>query len=96
MRAGTPFDAESVVPLSDPVEVWYFDLGSSPDASASKTVDLTFSNGGRFNAVMFWFKLHLYGDVHVSTGLDAVKQGEGMHGSPLWAHVVQLSQGHRC
>lgn len=30
---------------------------------------------GRFNAVMFWFKLHLHGDVYLSTGPEAVEQG---------------------
>ena len=30
---------------------------------------------GRFNAVMFWYKLHLYGDAFLSTGPEAVAGG---------------------
>ena len=41
--AGVPLAHEAVVPLSDPVEVWYFDLGAPPDASNVKTLDLEFT-----------------------------------------------------
>ena len=30
---------------------------------------------GRWNAVMFWYKLHLFGDVYLSTGPEAVAEG---------------------
>ena len=41
--AGTPLDMDGIVPLSDPLEVWYFDLGTPPTKSDTKTLDLEFS-----------------------------------------------------
>ncbi len=41
--AGTPLDLDSIVPLSEPVEVWYFDLGTPPTKSDTKTLDLEFT-----------------------------------------------------
>eukprot|EP00887_Chlorella_sp_A99_P001822 scaffold19.g1822.t1 len=73
--AGVPLAQQGIVPLSEPQEVWYFDLGSPPERSATKTVDVDFTRRGRLNAVMFWFKLHLFGDVCLSTGPEAVVAG---------------------
>ncbi|PSC69443.1 arginine methyltransferase [Micractinium conductrix] len=73
--AGVPLAAERVVALSEPQEVWHFSLGAPPDKSDVKTVDVEFTRRGRFNAVMFWYKLHLFGDVYLSTGPEAVAEG---------------------
>ena len=47
---------------------------------------------GRFNAVMFWYKLHLYGDVYLSTGPEAVAGG-GWAGGWVWRGCSQ-QRGH--
>lgn len=65
--AGVPFDPSSIIPLSDPVEAWYFNLGTPPEKNDTKTLDITFTRDGRCNAIKFWFKLHLFGDTFVST-----------------------------
>ena len=44
--AGVPLATEGIVPLSEPVEVWYFDLGAPPDRSDTKTVDVHFTRCG--------------------------------------------------
>jgi protein arginine N-methyltransferase 7 len=68
---GAPLGAGAARPLSAPVEAWYFDFGAPPERSAAKTLDLEIAQSGRFNAVMFWFDLHLHGDVHLSSGPGA-------------------------
>lgn len=73
--AGVPLDQDRVIPLSKPKEVWHFDLGAPPDKSEVKSVDLEFTKFGRWNVVMFWYKLHLFGDVWLSTGPQAVAEG---------------------
>jgi hypothetical protein len=47
---------------------------------------------GRFNAVMFWYKLHLYGDVYLSTGPEAVAGG-GWAGGWVGLAWVQSAAG---
>lgn len=66
--SGTPFAPGAYTALSDPVAVWHFDMVAPPDESDSKLVDLCFTSGGRFNAVLFWFDLHLGGGIQLSTG----------------------------
>lgn len=73
--AGVPLAHDCIVPLSEPREVWHFDLGAPPDRSDVKTVDVEITRRGRWNAVMFWYKLHLFGDVYLSTGPEAVAEG---------------------
>jgi hypothetical protein len=41
--AGTPLARDDIVALSEPKEVWYFDLGAPPDKSDVKTLDLEFT-----------------------------------------------------
>ena len=62
-------------PLSDPVEAWHFDFVDPPTSSEKKHLDLTFTAEGRFNAVLFWYTLHLGGGVELSTGPTAVASG---------------------
>ncbi len=38
--AGVPLAHDRIVPLSEPKEVWHFDLGAPPDRSDVKTVDV--------------------------------------------------------
>ncbi len=40
-----------------------------------RSVDLTFMADGHFNAVVFWFKLELYGGITLSTAPEAVAAG---------------------
>ncbi len=41
--SGVPLARERIVALSEPKEVWYFDLGAPPDKSDVKSVDLEFT-----------------------------------------------------
>lgn len=41
--AGVPLAADRIVALSKPKEVWHFDLGSPPEKSDVKAVDLEFT-----------------------------------------------------
>ena len=43
LPAGVPLAQERIVALSEPKEVWYFDLGNPPDRSDVKTVDIEFT-----------------------------------------------------
>jgi protein arginine N-methyltransferase 7 len=72
-----PAAAAAVVPLSPPVEAWHFDLGAPPDRAAAKEVDLTFTRGGRWNAVRFWFRLRLFGEVYLNSGPEGVREALG-------------------
>jgi len=67
LKTGDSSSNNNIVALSEPVEVWYFDMKVPPEKSDTKSVDLTFIKDGRFNAVRFWFTLHLHGNVYVST-----------------------------
>ena len=74
--AGTALEEGMYLPLSDPVEAWHFDLRTPPEDSERKALDLSFTARGRFNAVLFWFKLHLIDGIEFSTGPEAVAHGE--------------------
>jgi len=65
---GTPLSPGAYVPLSQPVRVWHFDMLTPPEESDTRLADLTFERAGRFNAVLFWFDLHLGGGITLSTG----------------------------
>ncbi|KAI8104703.1 hypothetical protein M9434_003256 [Picochlorum sp. BPE23] len=58
---------DCVKTLSDPIEAWYFDFGNPPTKSETKTLDVTFTQDGRLNAIMFWYEIHLYGDVYLNS-----------------------------
>lgn len=62
-------------PLADPVEAWHFDLLAPPEDSARKTIDLTFTADGHFNALVFWFELQLVDGITLSTSPQAVAAG---------------------
>ena len=58
-------DMNRVKVLSEPVATWYFDFGNPPNSSDTKTIDFTFTEDGRMNAVMFWYDIHLFGEVYL-------------------------------
>ena len=74
---GAPLDMSNVKVLSQPKEVWYFDLGSPPERSDVKKIDVEFEQDGKWNAVIFWYKLHLWGDVYITTGPEASTMAPG-------------------
>ena len=84
-RAGCPLGEGMYEALSEPVEAWHFDFMDPPTSSEKKHLDLTFTAEGRFNAVLFWYTLHLGGGIELSTGPAAVKSGE---------HSLQCSSIH--
>ncbi|KAK9825810.1 hypothetical protein WJX74_009582 [Apatococcus lobatus] len=65
--SGAPLADDLFRPLSGPLEVWHFDFGNPPQESARRTLDVEFTQMGRFNAVVFWFELHLGFGITVST-----------------------------
>ena len=69
--SGTPLSPESYVVLSEPMRVWHFDIVAPPEESDSKVLDLEFTGAGRFNAIVFWFDLHMGGGQVLSTGPGA-------------------------
>lgn len=64
----------AVKTLSEPASVWYFDFSNPPTRNDTKMIDLSFTQDGRMNAIMFWYEIHLFGDVYISSGLDAAKE----------------------
>lgn len=70
---GPPLDQSKIKTLSEPVPIWYFDFKSPPESSDVKNVDVEFTKEGRFNAVMYWYDLHLWGDVHINSGPEVAK-----------------------
>ncbi len=74
---GPPLDQSKVKTLSEPVPVWYFDFKSPPESSDVKNIDVEFTKEGIFNAVMYWYDLHLWGDVHLSSGPEVDNSGPG-------------------
>lgn len=53
-------------------------LSASPTAPAT-AASMHACSRGRWNAVLFWYKLHLFGDIYLSTGPDGVAQGAHAH-----------------
>ena len=71
--SGTPLSPGSYVALSEPMRVWHFDMVAPPEESDSKVIDLELTCAGRFNAILFWFDLHMGGGQVLST-----RPGSGM------------------
>ena len=71
---GIPLDYSSIKTLSEPVEVWHFNFNNPPEKSDTKNVDVEFTSDGRLNAIMYWFKLHLFGDVYLSSGPEIISE----------------------
>lgn len=72
---GAPLADGMYTPLTEPIEVWHFDMLSPPESSAQKTIDLTFTAGGHFNSLVFWFELQLIDGITLSTSPQAVAAG---------------------
>lgn len=77
---GAPLDMEAMRPLSRPAEVWYFDFKSPADKSDVKTMDIEFTETGRWNAVLVWYTLHLWGDVYITS-------------APVWKERHEVEEG---
>lgn len=73
--AGVPLADGFFRPLSAPQEAWHFAMAAPPQDAESKTLDLTFTAGGRLNAIVFWFELDLGGGIRLNTGPEAVSAG---------------------
>lgn len=67
MNTGAQLADNLFRPLSKPLEAWHFDMGSPPQESARRTLDVEFTETGRFNAVVFWFELQLGPGIKIST-----------------------------
>ncbi len=48
-------------------EAWHLDLTNPPSEAQARTLDLSMTATGRFNAVLFWYELQLYGDIRLVT-----------------------------
>lgn len=48
-------------------EAWHLDLTNPPSEAQAHTLDLSMTATGRFNAVIFWYEVQLYGDVRLIT-----------------------------
>lgn len=64
-------------PLSEPIEAWHFDFMCPPEESGRKTVDIEFTADGRFNAVVFWYTLHLGQGITLSSGPGVINTESG-------------------
>ncbi len=61
-----------------------------------RSVDLTFTADGHFNAIVFWFHLELYAGITLSTAPEAVAAGEAHRWfTPRIALAGRMSSG-RC
>jgi protein arginine N-methyltransferase 7 len=65
------------IPLAPPVEVWTFDFQNPPEESEQRRVDLAFEREGKFNAVVFWYTLHLIDDITITTAPVGFGPNEG-------------------
>lgn len=75
VTTGPTFCKDAYVPLSSPFEVWHLDMLNPPEECDQKTIDVQFERSGTWNAVMFWYDLHLAEGIHLSTGPHAVEEG---------------------
>ena len=70
--------SSTFIPLSSPLEVWQFDMLTPPEEGSQKSLDIHFSRSGVFNAVRFWYVLHLYDDVYISSGPETASDSENV------------------
>ena len=76
LPSGLPLIPGQYKALSHPVEAWHFYLRTPVNESERKTIDLSFHQGGRMNAVVFWYTLELIEGVTFSTSPEAVSRGD--------------------
>ena len=58
------------VALSPPTVAWHFDFRQLPEAAESRLLEVPFTVDGAWNAVLFWYDLHMGGGECCSTGPD--------------------------
>ena len=75
--AGVPLGDGLHRPLSEPIEAWHFDLRCPPEESGRQTLDVEFTTDGIFNAVVFWFTLHLINGITISSPPGAATSAPG-------------------
>ena len=75
VTTGPTFNKDAYVPLSSPFPVWHFDMLNPPEDYDQKTIDVQFERSGTWNAVLFWYDLHLAEGIYLSTGPQAVEEG---------------------
>lgn len=92
--AGVPLGEGLYRPLSQPQEAWHFDMRCPPEESARKTLDTEFTADGVFNAVVFWFTLHLFDGVTISSGPCASSApGQQLLKTPALLNMELLPSG---
>ncbi|GLC34375.1 hypothetical protein PLESTM_000188400 [Pleodorina starrii] len=64
---GGPMAEGAYLPLSQPKVAWHFDVLDCPDSTEARTLDLELEVAGRFNAVVWWYDIRLYGDIRLVT-----------------------------
>ena len=67
VSAGAPLAGGMYHPLTEPVEAWHFNMRCPPEESGRKSLDLSFTADGIFNAVLFWYTLQLTPDITISS-----------------------------
>lgn len=95
-HAGAPLADDIWKQLSQPQEAWHFDFRSPPDCSDHKTLDLTFTADGKFNAVLFWYRLRLIEGVEICTSPQMRKQGDVLASVLLCTSHSSAWGGKRC
>lgn len=87
--AGVPLAEGMWAALSEAREAWHFSLLSPPADCESKALDVTFTAGGRFNAVVFWYRLQLADGITLTTGPQAVAAGNDAGGRSLFPPLTK-------
>jgi len=94
-------DTTNHIPLSKPVPIFNFDFTTKsikPDGTnaTSNTVEFNIIRQGVLNAVVFWYDLSLYDDIHVSTapGLGGVNQRKPSQALQYLCREIEVSEGN--
>ena len=85
---GVDFTEDAYVALSEPMQVFKFDMLMPPESSEQQTLDLTFFRRGRFNAVVFWYDLTLIDDITLST-----RPNQGFNAPTSMRAAIQFMPG---
>lgn len=67
VNAGAPLAGGMYRSLTDPIEAWHFNMRCPPEESGRKSLDLSFTADGIFNAVLFWYTLELTPNITISS-----------------------------
>ncbi len=67
VTAGAPLAGGMCRPLTEPIEAWHFNMRCPLEESGRKSLDLSFTADGIFNAVLFCYTLQLTPDIAISS-----------------------------